>query len=398
MGCANGKNPPAITGTVAIMGPDGTAAEYTYEVGVAYACLGAQGELGEHCKGKPPIVYPTMNVRLKGFLIDEHEVTNLQYLHCVEKGGCSEPEFVDAGEFDKYYEDKDGEFDEYPVVNISFEQAKDYCAFAGKRLPTEWEWERVARGLPDSKGNRRDFAVGDNPKACIGKSVAIEVCAPDGGSPQNVRAAIDDIRKEGASGLVYGMSGNASEWVDDIYVADITCKCGMETNFQTCSDFDDASQTCNKSVACQAAFTACSGLDGATWASCAGAIQGCDGCKVDGCDCDEGQDMCTKCVKPECFGQCLDSKAEKIWVCEPYGADAAVHAACIGGTANCTGNQNAGTEGCTPALVQGGDRVYRGASYSTKDICKTLTTHRLGNKLDKNDTRDYVGFRCAADL
>jgi len=82
---------------------------------------------------------PQHKVYLDAFYIDRTEVTNTQYRKCVEAGACSQPQITDP-----WYNDPNRA--EHPVVFVDWNQANDYCRWAGKRLPTEAEWEKAARG------------------------------------------------------------------------------------------------------------------------------------------------------------------------------------------------------------------------------------------------------------
>jgi formylglycine-generating enzyme required for sulfatase activity len=76
---------------------------------------------------------PMHLVKLDSYWIDSTEVTNGQYQLCVLEGVCTPTSCSSGG-------------DAYPVVCITWEQAEDYCQWAGARLPSEAEWEYSARG------------------------------------------------------------------------------------------------------------------------------------------------------------------------------------------------------------------------------------------------------------
>src|SRR5687767_16020994 len=77
---------------------------------------------------------PSHNVFLDSFWIDRIEVTNEMYRHCVSAEVCTLP----ARSI--YYSKP--EYANHPAIGISWVQAQEYCQWAGRRLPTEAEWER----------------------------------------------------------------------------------------------------------------------------------------------------------------------------------------------------------------------------------------------------------------
>jgi formylglycine-generating enzyme required for sulfatase activity len=143
---------------------------------------------------------PVHTVYLDAFWIDRTEVTNAGYRKCVEVGTCSQPR--DTG----WYNDPNRA--EHPVVWVDWYQAKTYCEWAGKRLPTEAEWEKAARGtdgrtFPWGEGIDCDHAHYSGCPWTFGETAPVG-SKPAGASPYG---ALD-------------MTGNVWEWVADWYDPD----------------------------------------------------------------------------------------------------------------------------------------------------------------------------------
>ena len=85
---------------------------------------------------------PVKPTTVDPFYLDEHEVTNAQYVEFLEAGSRKPPFHWIDGEMAEGQE-------KYPVVNVNWHEALAYCEWAGKRLPTEAEWERAARGMAE---------------------------------------------------------------------------------------------------------------------------------------------------------------------------------------------------------------------------------------------------------
>lgn len=148
---------------------------------------------------------PSARVWVDTFLMDLTEVTAGAYRRCVAAGKCP-----DQGPI---YADFKGP--KQPITGVDWFGARDYCAFVGKRLPTEAEWERAARG---SAGQLNPW--GDEPPDCS-RSVVMNdegrSCGEKkrrGKSPETGRVLDVGSRPAGRYGLV-DMSGNAEEWVAD---------------------------------------------------------------------------------------------------------------------------------------------------------------------------------------
>jgi len=91
---------------------------------------------------------PRSTVYLDTFWIDQTEVTNAQYTLCVQAGTCLAPLYDGSNTRDSYF--SYSQYANYPVVFVTWDDAFNYCKWVDRRLPTEAEWEKAARG-PDGR-------------------------------------------------------------------------------------------------------------------------------------------------------------------------------------------------------------------------------------------------------
>jgi len=161
---------------------------------------------------------PLHTVSLAGFWIDKYEVTNVQYRRCVEAGQCRPPAEASSATRDWYYGNP--EFDNYSVVNVSWEDALAYCGWSGKRLPTEAEWERAARGDDERIwpwGTAFDSGLAN---ACDRNCVhEYRVAAWDDGCADTSPVGYYSPRGDSPYGAA-DLAGNVWEWVADWYAPD----------------------------------------------------------------------------------------------------------------------------------------------------------------------------------
>jgi formylglycine-generating enzyme required for sulfatase activity len=193
--CASPAVTPSPTATIEPTVPAERVAEGDGVVMVYVAAgefvMGSDGSEGNEDER------PAHTVYLDGYWIDQTEVTNGRYGRCVAAGVCrpmARPRSDMAG------------LPDHPAQGVTWVEANAYCSWVGRRLPTEAEWEKAARGMdgrlypwgndvPESPLSNYDFLVGD---------VVAVGSYPEAASPYGV----------------LDMAGNVWEWTADWYGED----------------------------------------------------------------------------------------------------------------------------------------------------------------------------------
>jgi formylglycine-generating enzyme required for sulfatase activity len=193
---------------------------------VLWSSLGAVRAVGADA-GPPQVLVPAatyvrgirairdkdrFEIRVDAFLIDQDEVTEGAYAACLVAKKCRKPT-VSSKELN------------YPVRGVSWNDADAYCAFVGRRLPTEAEWERVA--FPPSKRQKGSGPLQYTKEPCVALfigGVDGESCGHHFTEPEDVILAQRKQRPDDVfydwnlvddDHMVFDLFGNVAEWVSD---------------------------------------------------------------------------------------------------------------------------------------------------------------------------------------
>jgi formylglycine-generating enzyme required for sulfatase activity len=178
-----------------------------------------------------PEEVPAHDVEVDGFVMDQYEVSNEQYAQCVAHGKCAAPHYGDGTcirfmfttkGWEKFPVEDDFREATKPVVCVAWEEARAYCEYRQKRLPTEAEWEKAAAG-PEGY----TWSFGNPPFDGTKANYCDDNCdlpwtSAEGGLPSpygnDGHATTAPVGTYPANGYgLYDMSGNVAEWVADWY-------------------------------------------------------------------------------------------------------------------------------------------------------------------------------------
>ena len=168
---------------------------------------------------------PQRELIISTMYVDRHEVTNAEYDACHEAGACK----VRINQTQNIM--KPFVADDQPAMPMDWHRARSYCAWAGKRLPTEWEWEKAARG-PDG-----DLYPWGNEEPSCERAVFRE-CAPYGCKPYPGKTRRWDCNEHATKPVgsfpaghygLHEMAGNGYEWTSSAGIERIEA-CGEACN------------------------------------------------------------------------------------------------------------------------------------------------------------------------
>ncbi len=183
---------------------------------------------------------PARELVLSTYYIDTYEVTNSQYDACHEAGACK----VRINRTQNIMKPFVGE--DQPAMPMDWHRARSYCAWAGKRLPTEWEWEKAARGADGEL-----YPWGNDEPTC--ERAVFRECAPYGCKPYPGKAHRWDCDEHATKPVgsfpaghygLHEMAGNGYEWTSSAGVESVA-ECGEGCNGLDPQGLCDGAFPCN---------------------------------------------------------------------------------------------------------------------------------------------------------
>jgi formylglycine-generating enzyme required for sulfatase activity len=148
--------------------------------------------MGSDLERTPPLEVPEHTVELPAYYIDVYEVTHGEWIRFL-----TENDYSPEGDWRRFY--NIGKED-HPVGNVTWEDARTYCEAAGKRLPTEAEWEKAGRGT-------------DGLKYPWGEVWESKANTEEHGMRNSIE--VGEMAEDKSPFGVYDMMGNSQEWTAD---------------------------------------------------------------------------------------------------------------------------------------------------------------------------------------
>jgi formylglycine-generating enzyme required for sulfatase activity len=150
---------------------------------------------------------PAHKVYLDAYYIDKYEITNAQYKKFVDATGHRRPAHSTDPDYDLWGEKGfPAELADQPVINVGWSDADAYCKWAGKRLPTEAEWEKAARGA-----DARLYPWGNEPPE------KMKIVFQQRWNGTQTYKPVGKMSSATSPYGVFDMAGNVAEWVADWY-------------------------------------------------------------------------------------------------------------------------------------------------------------------------------------
>lgn len=179
---------------------------------------------------------PQRRIYLGGFLIDRYEVTHEAYARFVATTGHRIPENTNPSSTLWINKIPLAGIEQHPVVNVSWDDAVAYCRWVGKRLPSEAEWEKAARGTDERRypwGHDWDVTKGNSASYWAGRTIEFSGAAEweafwikgDGARVAEEKGIRGEVLTMPVGSFpqslspygLYDMAGNVAEWVHDWY-------------------------------------------------------------------------------------------------------------------------------------------------------------------------------------
>jgi formylglycine-generating enzyme required for sulfatase activity len=186
--------------------------------------------------GGLPDEQPERSVLLSAYDIDRFEVTNQAYLLFVSMTGHRMPENSNAAATLWKDQKPIPGIEQHPVVNVSWHDADAYCRWAGKRLPTEAEWEKAARGIDGRRypwGDQWDVSLANSASYWAGRTVEFDsgadweafwvkgegarIAKQKGLKGEVLTMPVGSFPGAMSAYGLFDMAGNVAEWVHDWY-------------------------------------------------------------------------------------------------------------------------------------------------------------------------------------